>query len=76
MPLIHMIYELKKREMRDNYEYLIKMKKEKCINKRRDFLECVNYYPRNGTNGNKEFPKKCTQLFWNWFKDCDEANLK
>ena len=59
-------------KLNNTYEHGGSKLGETCYNKRRDFLECVRYYPRGGNNGNNNFPKKCTLLFWNWSKDCDK----
>ena len=52
-------------------------KKNRCIQKKDDYLSCVKSYPRIV---NREsftiYKNKCSSLFWNWYKNCYDSPKK
>jgi hypothetical protein len=51
--------------------------KNRCIQKKLDYLNCVESYPRQHDylTGNLQ-KNNCTQLFWNWYTACYEPKNK
>jgi hypothetical protein len=51
--------------------------KNRCIQKKLDYLNCVKTHPRNIDDLSGELQKnKCTQLFWNWYNVCYDPKNK
>ena len=53
------------------------VEKNKCIQKKIDYLNCVKSHPRQyDCFAGKVNKNKCTPLFWNWWKTCDNTKKK
>ena len=49
-------------------------KKNRCIQKKDDYLSCVKSYPRIfNRNSFTIYKNKCSSLFWNWYKNCYDS---
>ena len=61
-------------EMRDDELNVLNNKKFiKCISIKKDFVDCVNSHPREyNPTSNLPMQNKCSQLFWNWYSNCDK----
>ena len=47
------------------------IKKNVCIHKKQDYLECIKSYPKDYNHfSDKIIKNNCTQLFWNWYYNC------
>jgi hypothetical protein len=47
------------------------IEQNKCIQKKKDYLDCVKLYPKNHDYFSGKLTKnRCTQLFWNWYNNC------
>lgn len=52
-------------------------KKNRCIQKKMDYLNCINSYPRQDGEFNEKLQNnKCNHLFWNWYTVCYEPKNK
>lgn len=49
-------------------------KKNRCIQKKDDYLSCVKSYPRIVNHKSFTIYKNnCNSLFWNWYKNCYDS---
>lgn len=52
-------------------------KKNRCIQKKLDYLDCLKYDFSQNYEFNDTLQKnKCNQLFWNWYAACYESKNK
>lgn len=47
-------------------------KKNRCISKKKDYLDCVS--SNNEKLNNKKNLNNCSQLFWRWYIQCKTYN--